>query len=502
MTEPSTKPLNIDEAINEYYKLKQKYEDDYREKYILPIIRNKKTNKKEKRVAFSRLPKPECINCKRNVGTIFSTKVPTEDLVKDFTVKCGDIQDPCPLDIHFKYALRDTFETLVNELVKNVDKSKLDIIKEKNNVLFFENPNDPKILTNFDKLSSNLKNNTSLAGSYIEQQILQTDNPARNEMIKKLVEEFNKFYIIPFKDMIKRFLDSRDELILNEAMRFYVEEMQPKLKEIQDVKYQVNFVEFNEDTGIYQLIQYKNSLQTLEYFFGGDDKIISFVKGVKKSKTKSKTMKTLEKEKGSKNKTRKLTSPEFEILEEEGEEIIEQEPEISPKIALSPKSTSGNISPDSATILENGDVMWTNPEYTEFWKRIPNKLKGILIKDKDWLEKYVHQCINARKNKQPCKMFLPEQTIFPPIILENGKYDFGSEVVNEVFNKQNKQYKEAIMSTVIEKYDSQPTFEKSGERVKIILGKPTGEKSYHVLKETLENLLEKDLDTNYTRGYY
>lgn len=58
------------EAINEFYRLKDKYENSYHEKYIKPIIKSNKS-KKEKRIEFSRLPKNECINCKRNVGTIF-----------------------------------------------------------------------------------------------------------------------------------------------------------------------------------------------------------------------------------------------------------------------------------------------------------------------------------------------------------------------------------------------------------------------------------------------
>ena len=54
--------LNPDK-INQQYK--------HNDKYIKPILKSNKS-KKEKRVEFSRLPKNECINCKRNVGTIFN----------------------------------------------------------------------------------------------------------------------------------------------------------------------------------------------------------------------------------------------------------------------------------------------------------------------------------------------------------------------------------------------------------------------------------------------
>jgi hypothetical protein len=86
------------EAINEYYRLKDKYEKDYYEKYVKPIVNNNKS-RREKRVEFSRLPKPECINCKRNVGTIFTIKGDDKELIHTYTAKCGDIVAPCPLNI-------------------------------------------------------------------------------------------------------------------------------------------------------------------------------------------------------------------------------------------------------------------------------------------------------------------------------------------------------------------------------------------------------------------
>ena len=70
------------EAIDEFYRLKDKYETSYYEKYVKPIVNNSQP-KKQKRVAFSRLPKNECINCKRNVGTIFTVKYNKSEYVSN-----------------------------------------------------------------------------------------------------------------------------------------------------------------------------------------------------------------------------------------------------------------------------------------------------------------------------------------------------------------------------------------------------------------------------------
>ena len=93
------------EAINEFYRLKDKYERVYYEKYVNPIVKSNKS-KREKRIDYSKLPKHECINCKRHVDTIFKVSSNNTELLKQFIVKCGDFQDPCPLDIQINYDFR------------------------------------------------------------------------------------------------------------------------------------------------------------------------------------------------------------------------------------------------------------------------------------------------------------------------------------------------------------------------------------------------------------
>ena len=92
-----TEKISVEDATNEYYRLKNLYETSYYEKYIKPIVKADKKSKREKRVEYSKLPKAECVNCKRNVGTTFSIIGKISERV--FTVKCGDISAPCPLNI-------------------------------------------------------------------------------------------------------------------------------------------------------------------------------------------------------------------------------------------------------------------------------------------------------------------------------------------------------------------------------------------------------------------
>lgn len=266
------------EALNEFYRLKNKYETDYFEKYVKPIVSSNKT-KREKRVDFARLPKNVCVNCNRNVGTIFIIKSNKPESVRQFIAKCGDFADPCPLDIQIDYSIREQFSKFISIVLHNIENLKLQIIKEKNNAIFF----NKDIIGAFDNITTELATETNKAGVAIETNILKNDNPEKTALLKHTIDAFGKDCILPFKQMMHEFKNTNNELILNQAVTFYINEMMPKLKEIQELKYEVNFVEeYDPNDNLYRLIQFVNSLESYEYCFKDNDKVVKFIKGVKK----------------------------------------------------------------------------------------------------------------------------------------------------------------------------------------------------------------------------
>jgi len=452
MTEPK-QTLTAIEAISQFYRLKSKYESGYNEKYVQPILKSKQSNK-QKRVAFSRLPKPECINCKRNVGTIFTIKMDFEEDVRKFVAKCGNINDPCPLDIQINYSLRDQLYNSIITGSKNIEDIKLNIIKEKNNALFF----NKDVVSSFEKITDKLKTMTESTGFAIETNILRNDNPEKHILIKKSIDEFGKGYLLPFKQMIANYMDTSDDLIINQAVKFYIDEMIPKLQNIQTMKYAVNYVEYNSIDEKYKLIQYPNSLENGEFFVSTDDKVIKFVKGIRKAK-KSKTIKNIDETNSLKNTTRKVR-PTIELLiDEEGEGEGEGEGERQPESKYGIQGTK---------------------EYDEIWLRIPNELKEILNMDKQWRDEYIQSCIIAKKERKQCEFFIPRQSKFPPTVLEDGKYDFGSEVVNKLFNSLEKSYQTILLTLYSDK---------------------NGVRNYNMLRTTLADLLTRNMN-NYNKGYF
>ena len=101
MDNPIDEVISVKEALNEYFKLKLKYEDEIT-KEKKKLINNISLSKKEKRTEFLKF-KPKCINCKKPGGTIFQTvffqSTDTEDSNREYRARCGIVADPCNLDI-------------------------------------------------------------------------------------------------------------------------------------------------------------------------------------------------------------------------------------------------------------------------------------------------------------------------------------------------------------------------------------------------------------------
>ena len=261
---------DINEALSEFYRLRSKYQENYADKYVNPIVNSDKSTQ-EKRQEFVRQPKPECINCKRNVGTIFTIQYDAEQLVRHFAVRCGDTQAPCPLNIQFDYAERQTYAKNIAEYSAKLSATKRAIIQEKNNAIFTRiSPNI--VHEQFQKYSEELLHINELLGYIIEKNLLVNHNPDRAQNLRTLGDDLQGIFIPNFQQLV------RNEQYYD-AAQLYINEIQPKLKEIMNLKYEINYVEYDPQEHVYHLEQRANSLQNLEMFIPELDKVVAFVKG-------------------------------------------------------------------------------------------------------------------------------------------------------------------------------------------------------------------------------
>lgn len=403
------------EVLNEFYKLKSKYETNYYEKYVKPIVKSK-NSKREKRVAFSKLPKAECINCKRNVGTLFSVKADPEDYKRIFVAKCDDKDEPCPLNIHFEMADRQNIDKQTASDTDDLKYIKTKIIQDKNDVMFGY-VDQKTAITRFEANSEKMSEATEMLGYTINTNLTINNNPKKMELLKHLEIDFGNNMLIPFKNMIKEYEESgyTNTAKMVEAITFYKDEMMPMLSEIQKLKYKTDIIEYLDN--VYTLYQRKNSLASSEFNFFTDDKFISFVKGVYEAK-RSKTLKN----RGSnKNRTRKVKQ--LILEEEEEEEPVVQEAE--------------------AEVEQEQQVEVGNKEYDMIWSTLSQKYKDTLSQDPEWLNKTMNTFIQFEQNRKQGKLrygekrpFVhPDNLLLPPKLSEDGSYyDYGHPIYNQILN--------------------------------------------------------------------
>ena len=335
--------LDVDESLSEYYNLKKKYISSHYNKYIGPIVISQ-NSKLQKRRKFQELKKPLCINCLQPVGTIFERKYyenygEKEDVIV-FTAKCGNILNPCDLNIEIHKSHRESYDKIIQKANKKLNDVQLKIIKLKNKMLFLGkgNNNEAEYIKEFNIYKDDIIYYTELIGSYVEENIMETDNPEDKERLINLIASLNQLEIIKFKEYIQEYNITNDDTILDRAVNMYVNEILPKITEIRNLKYDINYVERDENKN-YILVQTKNEFIIEDK---NVDEVVKFITGAKLEKNKkkikiskkkskvvstsnakSKTLKTTDKTSKTKTLKKKLTISSSDSKSENPEDIVE-----------------------------------------------------------------------------------------------------------------------------------------------------------------------------------
>uniref|UniRef100_A0A6C0DHM7 Uncharacterized protein n=1 Tax=viral metagenome TaxID=1070528 RepID=A0A6C0DHM7_9ZZZZ len=427
----------IIESFNEYYKLKNTYEVKFN-KEKQKLIKDKSLSWREKRSEYKKL-KPQCINCKRPVGTIFSIKRTSnenEDF-RELQAICGSITEPCNLNININTGVSYNLLDHIKELEKDSNEYKNDIIKDKNKLLFgYITPE--KAIGRFDKLKESINDINFLLNLNYETLFQIIDNKKDTETIQKLKETV---YILiqEIKEGIKNYNSTNDVQYVRDCVEIYINQIQPKLKDIMLLKYKNNFVEYDDNANVYKLIQQKYSIFDLEEIYT-QPAVISFEYG---NVTKTKA-----------SKKKQITT-----------ELPKEEEVLNVPIVL-PLSIRPRIQQD-------GTVTWDNDEYQKIWNKLPVKYRDAISKDREWLQETMDTLTENKKQNKLLKFINPSNLIVPPQILDDGSYDFGNEIYNNIFNGLEKSYQQTLLTLYTEQ---------------------NGVKNYNMLLETLANIIAKELD--------
>ena len=236
-----------EKAVQDYYNKKGLYD-----KKLDDLKKSKKfkdlslEQKKESLAIFYK--KRRCIYCNKIGGTRFSK------VDKHLLAKCGNINQPCNLNIDIKTAsttnVIKTIEeatTSINILKKNITGLKLDLL--------FELDNEEVILNEFQNQKDQLENILSFVVEFKEYFDKENNKiaikseetgenvyfPKKTQIIEKQ-KQLNQI-ISTFKKNIKMYKETGEKGILKDTLQIYKNVIIPLQNNIRNMKYQEIFIE-------------------------------------------------------------------------------------------------------------------------------------------------------------------------------------------------------------------------------------------------------------------
>jgi hypothetical protein len=411
------------DGINDYYKLKRDYESSI-DKEVKKL--DKGMSIKEKRKEFQKL-KPKCIDCNRPVGTIFSNKYDKEKDGRFLSAVCGDIVDPCNLNINIFTGYTETYPEIIRSLEDDIKKIKNQIIIDKNKLLFGFITTD-QALEKFNDYTSLIEEKTERLTSVLELYLNEIDNSEINETIRTLQSEI--YLTIGYiKDAITSYDRTNNTQFVQDSVNIYVNQLTPKITQIMNLKYGYKNVEL--ENGVFRLVQKKISIEQLELTYKDsvvnnfDYKTIAYKQKPGKSKTAKSKQGLLPKNKTVKLKPGLIIEDSDTAGEEEEKEVREYEP----------------VEPAKFNIDANGFVTWTNPNYQKLWNNLSQQMQSVLSDNPEWMELSMDQYVQNRLSGQSAVFVEPPGLIIPPNKLADGSFDFGNQLYNDFYNNpKNKVY--------------------------------------------------------------
>ena len=236
--------IDVVNAVDQFYKLKSEYEKSiYNDK--IKIINNEILSKEDKLKKY-KLIKPKCINCKKEVGTIFTTNN------NKLSAKCGATKSifnknytPCNLNILIEKGNIDLLPKNINEFHKEKELDKDEIIKTKLNY-FFNFENEDNTIKNFKELKKNYLEDMETYTDYLSEFNDNVNNSENQKEIKQTIIDINASKEL-ITEMIKEYKQESNETLLKDAVKEYVNVLQNLINKYNTLKYNYYTIETNKD---------------------------------------------------------------------------------------------------------------------------------------------------------------------------------------------------------------------------------------------------------------
>jgi hypothetical protein len=287
------------EKLNEYYFIKNLYEKEFN-LIKLDLIKNKNLSWNEKKVQLTK-KKAKCVNCKRNVGTVFLRSFDNDTLLTTLKSYCGDISNPCPLNINIEIEFIEYIPDVIQKNTKEINDLKNSIIKYKNDIVFGY-LKEPNININIDKMKSDLDDLIDI-NNYYKNNLLNTEEniDKLNELNNLLLNYYNT--IAEIKNDMKLFKQTNNNDDILKSIHTYIDNLLPNIQKIEKLKYKYRNVEITDDN--FELIQKTFDNDDLEIKGKKYINIKSFITGLGENINKNNETKKIRKNVGIKTKKTK-----------------------------------------------------------------------------------------------------------------------------------------------------------------------------------------------------
>lgn len=254
------------EALNEYFKMKQQYEEKTlkakRDAYALG-----KTKKEKRRLVLE--VKPKCVHCKRPVGTLFSLKE------NKYTAICGDRGEPCLLNIKIYKGSTMNFEEVLYLYKDEVEDLKDDIIKQKLDTIFnylSEKESIEQFKKNITQYNYQSSEYNELLAKYDE----YYKNPVSKEMILKKTEDIYRL-IGAIRELLEEYERTDNKEVLKRIVEIENQELYPETHNLRMLKYKI--MEMFQDKKERDILFQKTiGLGEYDYSVGEVPRVIKFRK--------------------------------------------------------------------------------------------------------------------------------------------------------------------------------------------------------------------------------
>ena len=274
--------INFIDAINDFLKLKNAYENNLYEKRKEVYDSKKMMRGKKFARKLAQQVKSQCINCKRPVGTIFSIKK------GEYTAICGDANAQTKCNLNIKLASGDfsSHDNILYLFREEVEDLKEKIIIRKLDTLF-NYVDENKAISIFKKELEEYNFTSSLYKQLYEKNIELHNDPMRKELILKKENDIFKL-METMNKVLEEYEKQDNKEILRNAVEIQVKEIIPEMENLRRLKYElmemdnktVNAGGFGKSIIDVEcnLVQRYVNLSKHDFTFGEEPEVIKFIK--------------------------------------------------------------------------------------------------------------------------------------------------------------------------------------------------------------------------------